>query len=71
MHTLITIAREIYKQLPPKTREQNWQRIANSVGDTAFIEKIAKGERVEKLVQLTQKDVDAFKAERKKYLMYP
>jgi uncharacterized protein YbbC (DUF1343 family) len=41
------------------------------VGDRAFIEQIAKGERVEKLVQLTQKDVEAFKAERKKYLMYP
>jgi uncharacterized protein YbbC (DUF1343 family) len=71
MRTLVTIAREMYKQLPKKTRDQNWQRIANSVGDTAFIEQIAKGERVEKLVQLTQKDVEAFKAERKKYLMYP
>lgn len=71
MRTLVTIARELYQQLPEKAREKNWQRIANGVGDTEFIAQIAKGERVEKLVQLTQKDVDSFKQERKKYLMYP
>lgn len=71
MRTLVTIARELYKQLPEKSRDKNWQRIAQSVGDTAFIELIAKGERVEKLVQLTQKDVASFKEERKKYLLYP
>ena len=71
LRALVTIAREFYRQLPEKTRDKNWQRIANGVGDTAFVEQIAQGERVEKLVQLTQKDVEAFKAERKEYLMYP
>lgn len=71
MRTLVTIARALYQQLPEKSREQNWQRIANGVGDTAFIEKIAKGERVDKLVKLTQKDVNSFMQERKKYLLYP
>lgn len=70
MRTLVTIAREIYRQLPEKSRDKNWQRIANGVGDTAFIEQIAKGERVEKLVQLTQKDVTEFKREREKFLLY-
>lgn len=71
MRTLITIARALYQQLPAATREQNWLRIANGVGDTSFIEKIAKGEKVQKLVQLTQKDIAAFKSERKKFLLYP
>lgn len=71
MRTLVTIARELYKQLPEQSRDKNWQRIANGIGDRMFIEQIAKGESVDKLVQLTQKDVDSFKQERKKYLMYP
>ncbi len=71
MRSLLTIAREIYKELPERSREKNWQRIANGVGDTGFIEQIAKGERVEKLIELTKKDIEAFKEERKKYLMYP
>jgi uncharacterized protein YbbC (DUF1343 family) len=71
MRTLVTIAREIYGHLPEKTREKNWQRIANGVGDTGFIQAIAKGEPVEKLVQMTEGDVRSFSEERKKFLLYP
>lgn len=71
MKTLVTIARELYKQLPEKTREQNWRRIANGVGDTGFIDAIAKQEPVEKLVQMTQNDVQAFKRDRERFLIYP
>jgi uncharacterized protein YbbC (DUF1343 family) len=71
MRTLVTIAREIYGHLPEKTREKNWQRIANGVGDTGFIQAIAKGEPVEKLIQMTEGDVRSFSEERKKFLLYP
>lgn len=71
MRTLVTIAREIYGHLPENTRDKNWQRIANGVGDTGFIQAIAKGEPVEKLVQMTEADVRNFSEERKKFLLYP
>lgn len=71
MRTLVTIAREIYGHLPENSRDKNWQRIANGVGDTGFIQAIAKGEPVEKLVKMTEADVRSFSEERKKYLLYP
>lgn len=71
MKTMVTIAREIYRYLPEKTREKNWARIANGVGDTAFIDAIAKGEPVEVLVKKTENDVRSFEEERKKFLLYP
>lgn len=71
MRTLITIARTIYKNLPEKSRSRAWQRIAGSVGDTNFIERIAKGESTKNLMQLIARDVKLFQEERKPFLLYP
>ncbi len=71
MRTMVTIAGILYKNLPEKSREKNWARIGNGIGDMAFIDAIAKGEKVDTLVQKTQSDVKAFEEERKKFLLYP
>lgn len=71
MRTLITIAQEIHKYLPEKGRDKNWSSIAHAIGDTAFIDSIAKGEGHESLVQKIAADVKAFVDVRQKYLLYP
>ncbi|HRP68262.1 MAG TPA: DUF1343 domain-containing protein [Turneriella sp.] len=70
MRTVITIGRILYKNLPEETRKANWARVANGIGDTAFIERIAKGENYKKLLKLLKKEVHGFIKSRKPYLLY-
>jgi uncharacterized protein YbbC (DUF1343 family) len=71
MRTLITVAREIYKDLPKETRDRNWQSIANAVGDTDFILRIAKGDTTQQLLHKIASDLNSFARTRKEYLLYP
>ncbi len=71
LRTLVTIAQEIYKNLPEATRDKNWVRTGNGIGQLAFIERIAKGESPQALEQLIAADVTAFAAARKNFLLYP
>jgi len=71
LRTLVTIAQVLYKNLPEATRDKNWARTANGIGETGFIERIAKGESYKALEQLIAADVQAFSEQRKRHLMYP
>ena len=71
MRTFITMAREVHKHLPEKGREKNWQRIAHAVGDSNFIDSLAKGEAMNVLLTRIAADVKAFQDVRQKYLLYP
>jgi len=70
MLTLLTIARELYKRLPEKDRDSNWERTANGIGSREFIHAIARGDKIDKLLKLAKKDSDEFMKLRKKYLLY-
>ncbi|MBV6493377.1 MAG: hypothetical protein LDLANPLL_01393 [Turneriella sp.] len=71
MRTVITMGYVLYKNLPVDTRKTNWARVANGIGETGFIERMAQGISYKILSRAILPDVDAFKKERKKYLLYP
>lgn len=71
LRTLIAMGQEFYKNLPAETRDKNWLRTANGIGQTGFIERIAKGESYQALEQLIAADIKAFTETRKNYLLYP
>lgn len=71
LRTMIAMGHEFYKNLPEESREKNWLRTANGIGETGFIERIARGESYQQLEQLIAADVKAFSETRKSYLLYP
>jgi len=70
MKIFLTIAREIYLNLPEKKRDIKWGQASGSVGSRKVLIDIAKGTKIETIIETIEKDIQPFMQERKKYLMY-